>query len=100
METTMTAAGMIAQVESLPELIRGEFDRLDAAARRLLNHSECLSVKRVVPPGCGASYMAGVAAELAFEQLAGISAEPMNAMQAGRYSAPYFEQLFPRNPLV
>ena len=29
--TTMTAANMIAQVESLPELIRTEFDRLDAA---------------------------------------------------------------------
>jgi glutamine---fructose-6-phosphate transaminase (isomerizing) len=100
METTMTAAGMIAQVESLPELIRGEFDRLDAAARRLMNHNECLSVKRVVTTGCGDSYMAGVAAELAFEQLAGISAEPMNAMQAGRYGAPYFEQMFPRNPLV
>ena len=100
MDTTMTSANMIAQVESLPELIRNEFDGLDAAARRLLNHNECLSVKRVVITGCGDSYMAGVAAELAFEQLAGISTEPMNAMQAGRYGAPYFEQMFPRNPLV
>jgi glutamine---fructose-6-phosphate transaminase (isomerizing) len=100
MDATMMSANMIAQVESLPELIRNEFDRLDAAARRLMNHNECLSVKRVVIAGCGDSHMAGVAAELAFEQLAGISTEPMNAMQAGRYGAPYFEQLFPRNPLV
>jgi glucosamine--fructose-6-phosphate aminotransferase (isomerizing) len=100
MDTTMTSATMIAQVESLPDLIRNEFDRLDAAARRLLNHNECLSVKRVVITGCGDSYMAGVAAELAFEQLAGISTEPMNAMQAGRYGSPFFEQMFPRNPLV
>ena len=73
MEATMTAATMIAQVESLPELIRGEFDRLDASARRLLNHNECLAVKRIVIAGCGDSHMAGVAAELSFEQLAGIA---------------------------
>jgi len=100
MEATMTAATMIAQVESLPELIRGEFDRLDASARRLLNHNECLSVKRIVIAGCGDSHMAGVAAELSFEQLAGIATEPLTAMQAGRYGAPYFEKMFPRNPLV
>jgi glutamine---fructose-6-phosphate transaminase (isomerizing) len=100
METTMSAANMIAQVEGLPELIRGEFDRLDAAARRLLNHNECLSVKRIVIAGCGDSHMAGVAAELSFEQLAGIATEPMTAMQAGRYGAPYFDTMFPRNPLV
>ena len=29
MDTTMTSATMIAQVESLPDLIRNEFDRLD-----------------------------------------------------------------------
>jgi glucosamine--fructose-6-phosphate aminotransferase (isomerizing) len=96
----MSAANMIAQVESLPELIRGEFQRMDAAARRLLNHNECLSVKRVVIEGCGDSHMAGVAAEIAFEQLAGIPTEPMNAMTAGRYGAPYFDAMFPRNPLV
>jgi glutamine---fructose-6-phosphate transaminase (isomerizing) len=95
-----TAANMIAQVESLPELIRGEFERMDAQARRLMNHNEYLSVKRIVIAGCGDSHMAGVAAELAFEQLAGIPAEPMNAMTAGRYATAYFEKLFPRNPLV
>ena len=100
MESTMSAANMIAQVESLPELIRSEFDRLDAVARRLLNHNECLSVKRIVIAGCGDSHMAGVAAELSFEQLAGIATEPMTAMQAGRYGAPYFDAMFPRNPLV
>jgi glucosamine--fructose-6-phosphate aminotransferase (isomerizing) len=100
MESTMSATNMLAQVESLPELIRGEFQRMDAAARRLLNHNECLSVKRVVIEGCGDSHMAGVAAEIAFEQLAGIPTEPMNAMTAGRYGAPYFDAMFPRNPLV
>ena len=47
----MSAANMIAQVESLPELIRSEFDELDARVRRLLNHNEYLSVKRIVLTG-------------------------------------------------
>jgi len=94
------AKHIIAQVESLPELIRDEFDTLDMRVRKLMNHNECLSVKRVVITGCGDSHMAGLATELAFEQIAGIPTEPMTAMQAGRYGTPHFEKLFPRNPLV
>lgn len=96
----MSAANMIAQVESLPELIRTEFDALDARVRRLLNHEEYLSVKRIGLTGCGDSHMAGVASELAFEQLSGVPTDAMTAMQAGRYAAPYFDRSFTRNPLV
>jgi glutamine---fructose-6-phosphate transaminase (isomerizing) len=92
--------GMIAQVESLPEMIRNEFKTLDQRVRRLLDHEEFLSVKRIVITGCGDSHMAGVAAELAFEQIARIPTEPMTAMQAARYAAPYVPTDFPRNPLA
>lgn len=91
---------MIAQVLSLPEMIRTEFDGLDRQIRLLMNHEESLSVKRVVITGCGDSHMAGVAAELAFEQLAGIPTEPMRAMKGGRYAAPYVISHYPHNPLV
>lgn len=91
--------GMVAQVRSLPQLIRSEFEALDGRVRQLMNHEDWLSVKRVVITGCGDSYMAGVAAELAFEQIAAIPAEPMPAMTA-RYAAPYKLSHFPRNPLV
>ncbi|MDF3018349.1 MAG: put [Thermomicrobiales bacterium] len=94
------AKNIVAQVQSLPELIRSEFETLDMRVRRLLNHNECLSVKRIVITGAGDSHMAGVAAELAFEQIAGIPTEPMTAMQAARYGTPHFEKLFPRNPLT
>ena len=57
-------------------------------------------MKRIVIEGCGDSHMAGLATELAFEQVAGIPTEPMTAMQAARYGSPYFEKMFPRNPLV
>lgn len=97
--TQYSENSMIAQVQSLPELIRSEFDALDGRVRQLMNHDEWLSVKRVVITGCGDSHMAGVAAELAFEQIAGIPTEPMRAMDA-RYAAPYKLSHFPRNPLV
>lgn len=96
----MTDNAMIAQVESLPDLIRSEFQDLDARARTVLTHDELLSTKRVVITGCGDSHMAGVATELAFEQIAGIPTEPLRAMTAARYAAPYLPQMFPLNPLV
>ena len=91
---------MIAQVVSLPEMIRSEFETIDKRVRLLMNHEECLSVKRVVITGCGDSHMAGLAAELAFEQIAGIPTEPMRAMKGGRYAAPYVISHYPQNPLV
>jgi len=96
----MTENAMIAQVESIPGLIRDEFRELDRKVRKLLDHNECLSVKRVVITGCGDSHMAGVATELAFEQLAGIPTEPMRAMEAARYGAIYQPKSFPGNPLT
>ncbi len=91
---------MIAQVKSLPELIRTEFDALDRRVRTLMNHEDWLAVKRVIITGCGDSHMAGIAAELAFEQIAGIPAEPMRANKAGRYASPYRHSYIPHNPLV
>jgi len=96
----MTENTMVAQVESLPDLIREELDPLDARVRRVLDHNECLSVKRVVITGCGDSHMAGIATELAFEELAGIPTEPMRAMQMARYGAIYQPKAFAKNPLV
>lgn len=96
----MSQNAMLAQVESLPHLIRSEFTTLDSRVRLALDHHTLLSTKRLVITGCGDSYMAGLATELAFEQLAGIPTEPMTAMQAARYGAVYQPKMFPRNPLT
>ncbi|GIS67735.1 MAG: hypothetical protein CM1200mP6_08030 [Anaerolineaceae bacterium] len=53
-----------------------------------------------VTTGCGDSHMAAVATELAFEQLAGISTEPLNAMTAARYNLAVNKSAFPGNPLL
>ncbi len=94
------AQHIITQVESLPSMIRDEFDAIDARARTLLNHQECLSLKRIIITGCGDSYMAGIATELGIEQLSGIPVEPMTAIQAGRYASSGMGGQFPRSELI
>ena len=96
----MAENGMISQIQSLPALVRNEFDTLDERVRRLLDHNETLSVKRVVTTGCGDSHMAALATELAIESLSGIPVEPMTAMQLARYGAMYQPKSFPKNPLT
>jgi glucosamine--fructose-6-phosphate aminotransferase (isomerizing) len=91
---------MIAQVASLPDLVRTEFDPLDERARRVLDDAECRSVDRVLLVGCGDSHIAGVAARHAFEELAGVPAEPMTAMQAARHTAGHRAGWSGGNPLT
>jgi glucosamine--fructose-6-phosphate aminotransferase (isomerizing) len=91
---------MIKQIKSIPSLHRSEFDRLDAAVRHALDHNEILSVKRVVFTGCGDSYMAGLAAEMAFTTLTGLHVDVIKAMQAARYALVDKTSEFPLNPLT
>ncbi len=91
---------MIAQVESLPELIRSEFHSLDEKVRLTFNHNEILSTKKIIITGCGDSYFAGLATELAYASLSGIPTEVLTSMQFARYSAVYQAKSFPMNPLV
>ncbi len=96
----MSQNNMISQVESLPDLILEQTPIIDERIRRLLDHELCLSIKHIVTTGCGDSHMAAVATELAFEQLAGIPTEPLNAMTAARYHLLGRQSPFPKNPLV
>ena len=81
----VTTNNMIAQVESLPELIRTEIDTLDERVLQLLDDPAVRGVQHLITTGCGDSHMAAVATELAFEMLAGLPTQPMTAMQAARY---------------
>ena len=91
---------MVAQIYSLPGLIRESFDPLDDAVRRALDHQLCLSVKRVFIAGCGDSHAAALGSELAFEAVAGVPAEPMTALQFARYAAGYLPRTGPNTNLV
>ena len=96
----MHTNAMIAQVESLPDLIRTEIDQLDERVRTILNHEEWLSVKRIITTGCGDSHMAALATQWAFERIGGVPTEAATAMRAARYAIPETRDVVWRNPLV
>ncbi len=74
-------------IDTLPDLVRAIIDPLVKSIDRALLKSLCEDAQRVFITGCGDSHHAGLNAELAFEQLAGLPCEPMTAMQMGRYAA-------------
>lgn len=80
---------MIAQVYSIAELIRDEFDTLNERVINLLPDNQLAQIERVIITGCGDSHMSGIATEMAFEQIARVPCEPFTALQGGRYAAPY-----------
>ena len=92
--------GMVAQIHSIPDLIRGVARSYDEEVRTTLNHMLCLSVKRVYLTGCGDSHHASVGSELAFEYLAGIPTEALTSMQFARYAAEYMPRSEPGTNLV
>ena len=91
---------MVAQVRSLPALIRELVPVLDDEVRKTLDHKLCLSVKRLYVTGCGDSHHAALASELAFEALAGRPTEPMSALQFARYAVGYLPPTGPGTNLV
>jgi glucosamine--fructose-6-phosphate aminotransferase (isomerizing) len=91
---------MVAQVRSLPALIRELVPVLDDTVRKTLDHKLCLSVKRLYVTGCGDSHHAALASELAFEALAGRPTEPMSALQFARYAVGYLPPTGPGTNLV
>jgi glucosamine--fructose-6-phosphate aminotransferase (isomerizing) len=77
---------MIAQINSLPELIRTDFTRLDEQVHVSLEPSLCRSIERLVLTGCGDSHHAALCSELAFEALAGLPSAVLTALQFSRYN--------------
>ena len=91
---------MLAQIRSLPALIRELVPVLDDTVRKTLDHKLCLSVKRLYVIGCGDSHHAALGSELAFEALAGRPTEPMSALQFARYAVGYLPATGPGTNLV
>jgi glutamine---fructose-6-phosphate transaminase (isomerizing) len=96
----MSENNMLAQIESLPELIRSEIDPLYRKIRTLLTPEDIYSIKRIILTGCGDSFFAGLSTEMAFETISGMPVEVMSSMQASRFGVTYQPKSFPRNPLV
>ncbi|MCI0396748.1 MAG: SIS domain-containing protein [Chloroflexi bacterium] len=95
----MSLTPLHQEVNALPALVPALVASLaDVLAR--LPSSLCEDTRRVFLAGCGDSHHAALAAELAFEQLAGLPCEPMTALQFSRYAVGYLPGSNPRPNLV
>ena len=96
----MTTSTMLAQIYSLPAMLRDIWPTFDRDARAVLDRDLCLSARRLSLTGCGDSHHATLAAELAFESLAGLATEPMTALQFSRYAVEFLPPGGPGTNLV
>jgi glucosamine--fructose-6-phosphate aminotransferase (isomerizing) len=83
---------MLAQIHSLPSLIRESAPLLDDAVRAALEPETCRSLRRLFVAGCGDSHHAALSAEHALEALSGLPCEPMTALQFARYAVGFMPE--------
>jgi glucosamine--fructose-6-phosphate aminotransferase (isomerizing) len=98
--TPMQPSVMVEHVRDFPRLLREHVAPFDGLVRAVLTPLECLSVRRVVLTGDGDSFHAAHAAELAFEQIAGVACEPLSAQRFLDYGVDWLPVPAPHSSLV
>ena len=78
---------MIAQIRSLPDMVRQIIPAYSASIQHNLTRAFCTSFDHLYLMGCGDSHHVSVATQLAFRVLSGIETEALTAMQFARYTA-------------
>ena len=91
---------MRAQVFSLPELLAGQYQALEAATRALLPTPAIFALREVILTGCGDSQIAGQLVREAWVRLTGIPCRALTAMQAARFEPELPRARYPHTPLV
>jgi glucosamine--fructose-6-phosphate aminotransferase (isomerizing) len=79
---------MYDEIWRRPGLIRDGLEELDHLVRTTLPADACRRWTRVLLTGCGDSYYAGLATELAFASWTGLAVDVRPALQGGRYTIP------------
>ena len=79
---------MYDEVLQRPAFIREHLDALDDLVRATLPRQACQRWTQVLLTGCGDSYYAGLACELAFETCTGLPVDVQPSLQGGRYAIP------------
>lgn len=84
------ATPLHAAIEAMPEAARAAIPALAENCSSLLSNHKLTGIRHIYITGCGDSYHAGVAAALAFRQMAGPRfVAPLTAMQLARYQASF-----------
>jgi glucosamine--fructose-6-phosphate aminotransferase (isomerizing) len=79
---------MYDEVLKRPAFIRDNLDALDDLVRSNLPPDACQRWTRVLLTGCGDSFYAGLASELAFATWTGLPVNVQPSLQGGRYTIP------------
>src|SRR5439155_12093993 len=74
----------------LPALVRRVAETARPAWTTALPADRARALRRLVVSGCGDSLFAAISARLALERFSGLSCEPMDALECGRYAAMRF----------
>ncbi|HEX2277290.1 MAG TPA: hypothetical protein VHN13_09180, partial [Candidatus Tectomicrobia bacterium] len=77
---------MYDEVLKRPAFIRDTLEPLDDLVRSTLPRDTCRRWTCVLLTGCGDSYYAGLASELAFEMWTGLPVDVQPSLQGGRYA--------------
>lgn len=91
---------MAAQVFSLPELIRGQYEDLEPKTRKALTTPEIFSIQKIVLTGCGDSWAAALSMKGVFEALTRLPVEAVTAIDLARFHDRSQLGFAPLNPLV
>ena len=91
---------MRTQVFSLPDLLAGQYEALEAATRGLLPTPAIFALREVILTGCGDSQIAGQLVREAWVRLTGIPCRALTAMQAARFEPELPRTRYPHAPLV
>jgi glucosamine--fructose-6-phosphate aminotransferase (isomerizing) len=74
-----------------PQLLPNIINNLQSRIAGGLDDSVIRQLRKIFITGCGDSYFAGVAAELAFRQFAGIDTQPIEALNFSRFVSPWLQ---------
>ncbi len=87
MEANATRRAMYDQIVSRPALLREVCERAEPQVKQVLEANRTDRWRSIYTAGCGDSYYAGLACEMAFAQFCRLSVKALPSMAFGRYEA-------------
>ncbi len=87
METNATRQAMYNQIVSQPALLREVCERAEPLVRQVLDSCRTDRWRSIYTAGCGDSYYAGLACEMAFAQFCRLPVKALPSMAFARYEA-------------